>query len=358
MGTICTPLVQLMKILLLTNRNKWRSLDKRVKTLQEDFSERLSDIYNEITIDIKHIDTDIPIDKWDNRLDTIWYRKNYILKYKDDYDAIGLVIDRKDWNGQKNLGGFYIINSDTTHSFYIICSERSTTERRGEKLKEFEEYLEHELFGHGISKGLGLKGVNNSDKYVEGMDNTHYFFYKDTKENHYMNILEIWQKKYNGFKAQIQQIKDKLAQIGKKKDSSTKVPVSLLNLLERDFERLKTICDVLYGYNLRITSGFRSFEEQDALYAQGRTKLGKIVTNAKAGQSLHNYGVAFDIVDRKLGYDIEWEKVAHIWDLITDFQGEWGGSWVSFVDKPHFQNTLGHTLKDFQDGKVDYSKFD
>ena len=53
---------------------------------------------------------------------------------------------------------------------------------------------------------------------------------------------------------------------------------------------------------VRVTQGLRTFAEQDALYQQGRTKPGKKVTNAKAGQSIHNYGFAVDIVliiDRK-----------------------------------------------------------
>ena len=41
--------------------------------------------------------------------------------------------------------------------------------------------------------------------------------------------------------------------------------------------------------------GFRTFALQDALYAQGRTTPGAIVTNAKGGQSPHNYGLAVDV---------------------------------------------------------------
>lgn len=47
---------------------------------------------------------------------------------------------------------------------------------------------------------------------------------------------------------------------------------------------------------VQITSGYRSFAEQNKLYAQGRTAPGKIVTNAKGGQSNHNYGLAIDYV--------------------------------------------------------------
>ena len=45
---------------------------------------------------------------------------------------------------------------------------------------------------------------------------------------------------------------------------------------------------------IQITDGFRTYEEQDALYAQSRTEHGNIVTNAKGGKSYHNYGLAVD----------------------------------------------------------------
>lgn len=48
------------------------------------------------------------------------------------------------------------------------------------------------------------------------------------------------------------------------------------------------------GVAYYATSGFRSVADQDALYAQGRTKPGKVVTNARGGQSYHNFGLAID----------------------------------------------------------------
>ena len=347
-----------MKVLLLANNIKWRSLDKRITELEKTLVEKISFVHDTVSITRQDISTDIQIDSWNKHLDAIWYRKNYILDNKDKYDAIGMVITKSDWvkaGGRNDLGGFYIVNSDTTHSFYIICNEKST-DRNG--ALEFEEYIEHELLGHGLNKEFGFVDVNDTGKFIEGKDNTHYFFYQDTKENHYMYLEKLWKLLSAKLESKIQKARDLIAQLGKKEIKATQVPISLSNRLELDFEALRGVCEILYGYNLRIVSDFRSFDEQTALYSKGRTKQGKIVTNAKAGQSLHNYGVAIDIVDRQLGYDIDFKKVAHIWDLVTDFKGEWGGSWVSFVDKPHFQNTLGYTLKDFQEGKVDYSKFD
>jgi peptidoglycan L-alanyl-D-glutamate endopeptidase CwlK len=127
----------------------------------------------------------------------------------------------------------------------------------------------------------------------------------------------------------------------------------------------------------RFTFTFRTFAEQDALYAQGRTKPGKIVTNAKGGQSYHNYGLAIDIallVDKDGNGTFE----SASWDTKTDFDGdrksdwqeivaifkrygwEWGGDW-KFVDAPHFQKKLGKSIMELQalhkNNKVDKNGF-
>lgn len=99
------------------------------------------------------------------------------------------------------------------------------------------------------------------------------------------------------------------------------------------------------GFNLRITCTYRSNEEQAELYAQGRTKPGAIVTNAKPGQSLHNQRRALDIVDRIKGYDMDWEKLGKIGESCGL---EWGGRWDGFKDKPHFQYTGPETIQNNQ----------
>lgn len=345
-----------MKILILENNIKWKSLDKRVPKLEKSFNDKLS--FMEFTIDRKSIKDTIKIDSWNNHLDNVYMRK-WGLKHKK-YDAVGMVISRKDWTkakGRSDLGGFYIVNSDKQHQFYIICEEKSTTKRRGKRLREFEEYLEHELLGHGLNKELGYIEVNDSGKFVAGKDNTHYFFYDTSKEKYYKYMEKEYSILKKNLNSKIQQLKDKIAQAGKKEPVRSKLPKGQQPLLERQAERLILSSKLVYGYDLRVTSSYRSFKEQDFLYAKGRTTIGRIITNAKGGQSLHNYGVAFDLVDRNKGYDIEWKKVWLLWNYITEGKGEWGGNWTNFRDAPHFQNTLGYTLKDFQEGKVDYKKF-
>ena len=98
---------------------------------------------------------------------------------------------------------------------------------------------------------------------------------------------------------------------------------------------------------VRITQGLRTFAEQDALYQQGRTTAGKKVTNAKAGQSIHNYGFAIDIcliIDGKIASwettkDWDNDQVADWYECVKIFAKhgwEWGGNWKTFKDLPHF----------------------
>jgi len=92
------------------------------------------------------------------------------------------------------------------------------------------------------------------------------------------------------------------------------------------------------GITIRILSGLRSYEEQDALYAQGRTAPGSIVTNARGGHSNHNFGIAFDVGvfegNRYLGDSPKYKAVGV---LGMDLGLEWGGSWKTIVDQPHYQ---------------------
>jgi peptidoglycan L-alanyl-D-glutamate endopeptidase CwlK len=113
----------------------------------------------------------------------------------------------------------------------------------------------------------------------------------------------------------------------------------------------------------RLAYTLRTFAEQDTLYAQGRTKLFDskgnrlgIVTKAKGGQSLHNYGLALDIVLIVDNKSASWNQVLDYdkdgkpdWmEAVKIFKSngwEWGGDW-KFKDSPHFQKTFGHSWKD------------
>ncbi|WP_435609342.1 M15 family metallopeptidase [Pseudomonas knackmussii] len=92
------------------------------------------------------------------------------------------------------------------------------------------------------------------------------------------------------------------------------------------------------GIRIKVISALRTYEEQDKLYAQGRTAPGTVVTNAKAGQSNHNFGIAFDVGvfegNKYLGDSPKYKAVGA---LGIELGLEWGGNWKSIVDQPHFQ---------------------
>ena len=158
------------------------------------------------------------------------------------------------------------------------------------------------------------------------------------------------------------------------KDQKTLDRIKLLHPKLRDEagKIYDEICDALTGRAMcRFGFTLRTFAEQNELYAQGRTKPGHIVTKAKGGLSMHNYGLAIDIVLIVDG------KTA-VWDVKSDFDGdgksdwmecvtifkqygwEWGGDW-KFYDAPHFQKSFGYSVRQLlalhEAGKVDEHGF-
>ena len=107
------------------------------------------------------------------------------------------------------------------------------------------------------------------------------------------------------------------------------------------------------GVDLIVTSTYRDAASQDALYAQGRTKPGRIVTNAKAGQSWHNWRCALDVVPVRNGKPV-WDAKDPIWQEVGKLgkqaELEWAGDWKRFKEFPHFQYTGGLTLAQLQAG--------
>lgn len=102
------------------------------------------------------------------------------------------------------------------------------------------------------------------------------------------------------------------------------------------------------GFAILITQGLRTWEEQNELYAKGRTAPGKVVTNARGGYSWHNFGLAYDIVILDSVGKADWDTSHPGWAraaAIGKSLGlQWGGDWQSFKDLPHFQRTGNLTL--------------
>jgi peptidoglycan L-alanyl-D-glutamate endopeptidase CwlK len=106
-----------------------------------------------------------------------------------------------------------------------------------------------------------------------------------------------------------------------------------------------------FGPECRIISGTRTYAEQDQLFAIGRTIQmdRKPVTNAKGGQSNHNFGVAWDIglfdQGRYMDGAKKGDEQAYV-DLAKLVKSkvsgiEWGGDWKTFPDNPHYQLPTG-----------------
>lgn len=127
-------------------------------------------------------------------------------------------------------------------------------------------------------------------------------------------------------------------------------PSPLHPLLVSKLARVLAAMDAL-GYPMRIVSTVRTTEEQQALYAQGRTKPGPVVTNADGVRTKSNhqakadgFGYAADCAFLDLRTenptDVVWDN-----DLPWATYGacaravglRWGGDFKSIVDRPHVE---------------------
>lgn len=108
------------------------------------------------------------------------------------------------------------------------------------------------------------------------------------------------------------------------------------------------------GIDVILTSTYRDHESQNALFAIGRTKPGKRVTNARGGESFHNWRVAFDFVPIVNGKAM-WEDLSlfrKCGEIAESVGMEWAGRWKGkFRESAHCQFTNGLSLADFKAGK-------
>jgi peptidoglycan L-alanyl-D-glutamate endopeptidase CwlK len=121
--------------------------------------------------------------------------------------------------------------------------------------------------------------------------------------------------------------------------------------VRQDFQDFIEQCENTYDVTIRIVQGLRTFEEQQAIYDQGRTKPGAIVTKAPPGSSYHNYGMAVDVVpltaDKK---GLDWNYDFSKWAILgTKWGISWGGNWTGFKDLDHFEEKCGHNWRDLLD---------
>lgn len=141
-----------------------------------------------------------------------------------------------------------------------------------------------------------------------------------------------------------------------------------LKTLDPDFEdliiRLINHCHER-GINVQVAQALRTNAEQQALYDVGRTKPGKIVTNAKPGTSFHNFAAAADLFFLNDKGEPHWNVngFKKVWavavEIGLDKEGlVWGGNFTSFKDYPHFQmgNSLQEAKKKFEKTQASSTK--
>lgn len=108
-------------------------------------------------------------------------------------------------------------------------------------------------------------------------------------------------------------------------------------------EKVQAFLDKLSatGIPVAVTCGRRTIAEQNALFAKGRSAPGPVVTNAKGGNSPHNFGLAVDICPLNSAGHCEWDAPFSRWQAIGAIGKEcgliWGGEFKSLHDVPHFE---------------------
>lgn len=145
------------------------------------------------------------------------------------------------------------------------------------------------------------------------------------------------------------------------KYSNRPMPTELHPIVEEKKEELiEKAKDI--GISVIITDGFRSAEEQDAIYQRGRETEGTIVTYAKGGESYHNYGLAIDFAlqtdDDNIIWDLEYDGNQNgesdwmeVVEIAKELGFSWGGDFTRFKDYPHLQMDFGLSIRELQWGK-------
>lgn len=121
-------------------------------------------------------------------------------------------------------------------------------------------------------------------------------------------------------------------------DGRSEKAIAALQPEVRPYARSLVLKAASMGITIKVISGLRTYEEQNELFAQGRTKSGRIVTNARGGFSNHNFGIAFDVgVFDGSSYIPESPRYKAVGALGIDLGLDWGGNWKTIKDEPHFQ---------------------
>ena len=302
-----------MKLLVINaTGKKWKSLPQKLEAIKLAWNGAKNAPELEFGATDKKL---VPLIK-DGRVTAEWFNAVSSPAKDAGFGAVLVIFPRSLSKKLKDgIRGSHLRDDDGIGEMWVVADEKDKLVLKNKsKVNRFEKVAIHEL-SHMVAFTLGAEDKTHDWDYVRS------------------NIAGAFTE-YNWKKVEL--TKD------------------LLPLVKRKRDEFVALC-TKNGVPIRVTEGFRSSERQEELYAQGRTKPGPIITKARGGQSLHNYGVAFDICfQSSTPYEGDWAKVGKLGKSIGL---EWGGEWVSFVDKPHFQIMLDYSLKDFQDGKVALARY-
>jgi len=340
-----------MKFLIITTDEstlRWKSLPTKLDEIEEALTTRWD-------VDIKFLATTPKF--IGGRIEAKWFTSFITPYFNAGVDVIGLHMtnsQKKAWGITPTLRGGNQIDGDEIGEFYFWADE--STKRNG--LSQFVQTCLHE-FSHEFFQQTKLSDQTHT---YHGVTADISGLIKSFDWNLYQPRRMNLKKQKNLLETLVELYKRLLTV---KSETRPLVPTvtngkGLLPLVERQAYRLLVEMDKL-GLPIRITEGYRTHERQSELYAQGRSARGQVVTNAKAGESYHNWGCAIDIYFLNEGYkatNLQWKTLASV---AEDLGFEWGGSesWekAGIVDKPHLQLTLGYTIQEFQKKLIDYNKF-
>jgi len=345
-----------MKLKLLTTDQgllKWRSLDRKKQEILKALNASPSADFTDFDVEAVEVTAEL---NSRGRISHSWLDRLFAVWFKRGYDFVGLHYSKKGWLAlglPETLRGANPIDSDVVGEFYMWADEDTTRRytRGGSRLNQFIQVLLHEIC-HEYYRGAGLPDPTHDHHYTEGeirslVATLDWTLYRPKlqefrqAEGLLMKLLRLFIKKLQGQVADLQ---------------SRVRPTALTPVVQRKADAI--VAEMKRrGHAVRIVEGYRTFERQTELYNQGRTTAGAIVTNAKAGESLHNYGVAVDFVFRREGYNASSTLWALLGKVGKDQGFTWGGDWQGFVDRPHFELKQGYTTQEFKEGKVDYTKF-
>ena len=317
---------------------KWKSLEEK----KQQILNTLSKVKNS-TWQIEIRQNPISPKVVDGRIDSKWYDSFSHSLFNKGNHFIYIHFSMSQWDAHgldSSIRGANQVDTDYVGESYGRGNEN--TKRGKTKENQFVQNVLHEV-SHELARTT--KVTDNTHKYHSvNPDISGLFTSYD---------MSLWQPIAQKQLGLIAKLKEKLSSLLKPKLSQ---PNKLTPLVERKAIEIMSEMEKL-GQPVRLVEGFRSIDRQNELYSQGRTKKGAIVTNAKGGESFHNYGVAVDFCFKKEGYNAspkQWETLGKIGEKLGF---EWGGRWNGFIDLPHFEMKLGYSLKDFQGNKVDWSKF-